>query len=469
MNLLSLFTKDEPIGGLEISETHVRLAFLKLEDKKNFSVKIKALEEISLPAGVIQEGRVKDITKLVISLKELLAKTGALRYIIISLPSDTIYFHTYSFPKTLGDKKLEETMQLTVGFQLPIDPDTVYLDWEKMSAEEKNEIALAAAPKEVINAYLEAMRQVNIKTVAVEFHSLSFLRVAEIPEGGRTLVQHSTTSGTTLSVAEGRSLAFMRFLPQKYVSDKRLPREISKILKFYEVEKGVLPQTKEFEKLQAVEVFSHHSSVTRHPSKWIIALGAAARGLLPRSEDDIISLMPVGTEEAYEHQRAIAFSEFWSNLAVALVFFIVIIFVGTWLFMVSLQERSLGELESLSAVSIPTESSDLKKRAAKFNELIRKGVVLAQTLPRWQGVVLELRKEATVGIAISSLSLPSPEARMNITGIASDRETLNAYKRSLENSPLLADIDLPLTNLELGEDIPFNISFSLKNPGALYE
>ena len=57
---------------------------------------------------------------------------------------------------------------------------------------------------------------------------------------------------------------------------------------------------------------------------------------------------------------------------------------------------------------------------------------------------------------------------MILTGISTDMETLNQFKKSLQSSTYLASIELPITNLEQKTDIPFSISFKLKDPNSLF-
>jgi len=53
--------------------------------------------------------------------------------------------------------------------------------------------------------------------------------------------------------------------------------------------------------------------------------------------------------------------------------------------------------------------------------------------------------------------------------MAGDRDTLNLFRDKLKTSAILTNINLPLTNLDQKSDIPFTISFDLKNPSLLYK
>ena len=146
-DILKLFTRDEPIAGVEINDDFIRLALLdiksnesdkklgkKLEKpEKNIQViEIKALGEKSLKEGVIINGELKDKASFVGALNNLLGEIKPrIRYAIISLPSNNVYSRIYSFPKTVSSEKIEDAMKLSIGFQLPNKTEDIYLDWEK--------------------------------------------------------------------------------------------------------------------------------------------------------------------------------------------------------------------------------------------------------------------------------------------------------------------------------------------------
>lgn len=467
MRILNLFTKNEAIGGLEISETHLRMVVLGWKNKKLRTLKIKKIKEVPLPAGIIQKGRVVQADKFTKTLKNLLKNMNGLRYVIPSLPPNDVYFHLYSFPSTIKKKELEKTMELTVGFQLPVDPETSYLDWEKAN-EEKNEISLATIPKRVINDYIDAFREAGLNVVAVEFHSLSLVRSLDTTPDKVQVVRQKLKNGTTLSVIEGRDLKFVRFLPKNRVSDKQVAQESDSVGKFYAAKSKITPVHTEHTKLSPLKSFLDNETVAENPSKWIIALGAAIRGIIPPSQDDLISLMPVGTEEAYQHQKMRLYVGFWSNLTVGLSIFFIAAFISVWLLMVSLQERSLAEIEILTPSAPNKELGDIRARTLALNAIIKDGISLMENMPRWKNIMTEIEKHTTSGIIIHSLSFPSPSSTITIRGASLDRPSLIAYKASLEDSSLFLNINLPIDNISLSKNIPFVISFTLSDPTQLY-
>lgn len=455
-----------PIAGLEISETHVRTVLLERIGRKKPSFVIKKISEEPIPEGTIRDGRVVNKAVLASALKKLFR--GERRYVIMSLPVRNIYYGVFSFPATVKDKRLEEAMDLTIGFQLPINPKEFYLDWEKNTESPENEILLAAIKKEILDEYVEATRTAGLYVAAVELHPMSFLRVADIAEDASVVVEQFSPSEQMLYAIQGRVLRFLRSVPKDKASADITDQEKRSVVQFYAVEQKKEPEIQSFEDMKPVALFLKDAVVAKNPSAWLIALGAAARGLVPRAEDDLISLLPIGTEEAYDRQKMIAFAEFWSNAIVGVALLIVLTFTGAWTFMVSLQESVLRGVGTFAQQTEPAPSDDAEKKATEWNTAVEKGLGIVTSLPRWADTLEYIEGLTIDGIIIHALFLPSPESVFEIRGVARDRATLNNYKKVLGEASLLANATLPLANLELRRDIPFAITFSLKDPSLLF-
>ncbi len=498
-SITRLFTREEPIAGLEINDTHLRLALLEAtkekvvvaptppqdatqkqksnrrpKPKKETRTKmvVKALAEEQLSEEVVAEGAIKKKEEFASALKRLLKKTSApVRYVILSIPANNVYTKVFSFPRAVRGQKLEATMQLTVGFQLPIKLENAYLDWEKVKTQDdlsESKVFLATIAKSIINDYLTAATSAGLKVVAVELHPMSLARVLEASPEQPTLIRMLGKSSATIAVVRNRATHFIRVLPYAFIPEKDISVEIEKIARFYETEYEPISAQFLPEEMRLIQPLSSHPEIQKESSKWIVSVGAAARGLIPRSEDELVSLLPVGTEEAYEYQKAATFAGFLSNLIVGLSLFFIAAFVGTWFFVISMQERLNAQLQNLALLPLPADAVETEKRAHRFNNLVGTANNLVEGVPQWSILLEELQLRVTPGIIITRVSLSAPEAVLYITGAAETRPQLNEFKKSLEASTMLTQISLPLTNLEQRNNIPFSISFTLQDPEALY-
>ena len=69
-------------------------------------------------------------------------------------------------------------------------------------------------------------------------------------------------------------------------------------------------------------------------SDWFSVLGSAARGLIPRAKDIIISLAGTGTEEEFRQHRTINFIKIWKNVILTSLSFILIAFIAIDAFLI---------------------------------------------------------------------------------------------------------------------------------------
>lgn len=468
MRLTHLFTKDEPIAGLEVSETHLRLALFELTEEKQPHAVLKLALEEALPQGAVRDGTLANPAAFSATLRTLLTRAGGdVRYVILSLPSDRVYAKVFSFPKAVQGQKLEETMKLNVGFLLPVNVNDVYLDWERIESSRENELFLATLKKSVVDAFVRAAATVGLNVTAVEFHPLSMARAIDVQRNVPSLIVAPGPSSTTLFIVHERTVRFTRVLPHAAVSDTHLDDEIRKLKDFYESRGGRVDRTLSLHDAKIVGPTSNHPLLRDDNGKWLVSIGAALRGLIPRSMDTLISFMPIGTEQAYEYQRAAAFTEFLSSLTVGVSAFFALIFIGAWIFMGTLQQNFRRQSEALSSVPAPTDLPALEDRAQQLNGLVQAASSIAETAPRWEDVIGELRARSVEGITISSLTVPSIRDTFGINGVAFNRTQLNAFRKSMQESELFSEASIPPTNLEQKENISFTMSLRLKDASTI--
>lgn len=467
MNLVRLLTREELISGLEISDTGLRIILL---ERVKAGISIKCAQEVLLPSGVVVDGKLKDSAALTGVLRELIKKCEhKIRYAVISLPPDTAYAKVFGFPKTIQGERLEESMKLTVGFQLPVKPEDVYLDWESIGSSKDNEIFLAAMPKAEVDKFVSAVEAAGLKPVAIEFYPTSLARAIDTAGKEAVLVKMPTASSTLLAVLYKQYPYFCRVLPKTMFDEAKIAEEERKISDFFESEKKVKPEALEVKEAKIIYELYNHPAVKQGNGKWLVAAGAALRGLVSRSQDALISLMPVGTEQAYEYNKAIRFSSFIMNTTTSLAIFFIAMFAGSWLFILSVNQRSLDAVKNFSLTQVSPEVIMLENRAKSLNEEILIASNIVKAMPDWSNTVDEIRSRVTTGIVVNNFSVSKPSEPIKLSGVAKTRSNLNDFKKSLEESPMFITLDIPLSNLGKKEDIPFTASVMLKDVSTVYK
>jgi hypothetical protein len=203
-------------------------------------------------------------------------------------------------------------------------------------------------------------------------------------------------------------------------------------------------------------------------AKWLIALGAVIRGRIPEGQDKLISLLPVGTEEAYAYQKATVFGMLLRNLTVGISIFFVISYLGAYILILSLAQQANKTVIASSMSPVFPELLAKETVVNNTNAITKIAEIILKETPLWSSLLEELRARIINDIIISSFTANSIHEKILLVGVARNRNTLNNFKKNLQESPMLTEIELPLTNLDQKADIPFSVSFRIKDISTIY-
>ena len=463
MHLLDMLIRNEPISGLDIQDDAIR--FVRLEpEKKNRAERIAAAEEVKIPPGTVTDGTLNDVGSFIKALKKLKKKVPKkFRHVVLSIPGDHVYSRIYMFPPSIQGKKLTETMQLTVGFQLPMKADEAYLDWQRIEQDvARNVVLLAAAKRSTLDPFFSVLEKEGFKIVAVEFHALSVTRALKPEHDEVLLLTEPRKEGLRVTAVERGTPWFRRLLSNAHIDKDGLDQELDRIAEFYAAKYGSVAKRTPIDEAPLAAVFSKFKTTKEAPGVWIASVGAAMRGLLPRAQDTMISLTSVGTERAYELQRAVTFAGLFSNLVAGVSAFFVAAFVGAWLFMTSIEQQTLGEIEALNALPTTVVVTDTYEEIQKHNALLMTSGSLLDSFLSWSGVITELSAVVGDDISVTNVSVGTTRGKQALTGIAKNRTAINTLKAAMEQSSSFSDVTSPLGNIGQVDDIPFSVSFQLE-------
>jgi Tfp pilus assembly protein PilN len=196
-----------------------------------------------------------------------------------------------------------------------------------------------------------------------------------------------------------------------------------------------------------------------------ITFGASLRGLMPREEDAIISLMPIGTEEAYERKRMLSFAKIASDLVSVLSIFFIILFLGSWILMTVLLGNIEKSLQRQS--SLPEGLIELKGQAVIFNETINQVDQLRQQTPKWSRFLERLGSFLAYGVTINRVD--ASIGGVTINGAALTRDSLLQFKTILEKTGLFSEVKIPFNYLEQKENISFSLILKFKDTEFIFK
>ncbi len=497
MRVFDLLIPKERIFGLEIQESRLRAVLLHSVRQK---VVLISSGEIRLKKDTIIKGKVKDKKALILALRKLFrAAKPSIKtpYCIVSLPESLVFTQTFQFPP-LPQEQITQAIKSDVSL-FPYPLDKAYMDWQEVKApniEGKIELLIAQGPKNKIDPYLEALDEAGLIPIAFEMPSISLSRIVDKPQKGASLGIYLTQDGIVSLVFKEGDLRFGRFLSFKeeipkvekidIQSDevrKTLVNEIRRVITFYQSqrkvkvsfssificgEKGKISKLAKYVtgqlqiKTSQAQAFINIKKIDfiKEDSSWLPVVGCALRGLVSRKEDNFISLLPVGTEEAYETKKRVAFASLWGNIITTLTVVLVIIFVSMWFLLHYLVQTTDEQLNLRAQIPIPEETSRLETEALEFNERIEIMKEIQKDILPFSPILAEIKNLIPEGITLNGLNIFSKEAEVILQGKADTRKHLIALKDNLESSLLFKSINMPLASIEKKENIEFNISFS---------
>ena len=470
MNLLNVISNEESIGGLAISDDSIR--FSRLKDSKS-GLKAELLVEEKISGKELAEGDASFIAKL---LK--FSRKNNIKYVIISIPTDSIFVKTYSFPVTMPDEKVKESINLTIDLQLPKKREEIYCDWMKLVDGEDKKILLSYVSRDYINKIISKIKKAGLKIVAIESHALSLARVIKQTKDEAVLIVDKENTTTSFSVIKNYQLFFSWAIPNDKL-ENNLSREITKIINYHDwfslpIKNLVLLgdfNTTEIKKLPikvvGAELIDELKLISKD-TKWFASLGAAKRGLMDRRDDKMISFMEIGTEKAYHQEKINTTVNFFIGISTALAIFFAVMFGGTWFMLAMMQNNYSQQISSFNLSASSENASTLREQASTFNDITSQVSSLVKKEPNWSKVTSEIKNKTTAGVIISNLSLPSASGQFSITGLAVNREAINNLKKSFESSSMFSEVNIPLNNLGKKVDIPFSMTFKMKDGQLIY-
>jgi len=187
--VLNMFFRKPPFG-VDISDYSIEIISLAGTIKNS---KLLAMGRITLEPGIFEDGKILGKEELKKNLKSLIEnpKFGKIKHplcgypkIIFAIPESKSYIHIFELPKNLkktttppppswkAPREVLELVKSQASQTFPYSLAELYFDFQIYD----QEILLIAAPKKIVNDYLEVFKDSNLTPVALEIESLSLAR-----------------------------------------------------------------------------------------------------------------------------------------------------------------------------------------------------------------------------------------------------------------------------------------------------
>jgi hypothetical protein len=184
------------------------------------------------------------------------------------------------------------------------------------------------------------------------------------------------------------------------------------------------------------------------PDTWAGALGTALRGIIPRGEDTIVSLMPVGTEALFREKQLAAFASFWGKTVAAVLTLTVVVFTGIFALAASMRKHLIETLAVQRRSENVVVAQSLSDRAKAFNELVER-VREALTKRRTGEDQLKFLFDMAAGtsVTLERISVQLDTNYLEIHARAPDRAAALAFKNKFDASGKFSSVDFPIASI----------------------
>jgi len=197
--------------GLDV--TGQRLRSLRLRRSGSRAIVIGAHEGATL-TGSIQSGSVTNVKALASGIRSLLAPIKATAAFVI-IPEQHAFVKTFDLPEDARSDE-GEAVRWEAAQYIPFDLNELYLDSQSRQSDGRTRATVTAAPKNVVDPFVQALDQAGIVTLSIEPPSLAAVRLLEqqqlTPLASALVLVLGETEGAVVVLENGQPM-FSASLP----------------------------------------------------------------------------------------------------------------------------------------------------------------------------------------------------------------------------------------------------------------
>lgn len=179
--------------GLDISDQSLKIVQLKKHSDK---IKMQSFGKYNLKKGIIEKGEIKNEAALIEAIKALIAKPifGSIttNNVVTCLPENQSFIKLISVENS--PNQISDLVSMEVEKFFPFALNKLYFDWQIIKKHTDSfDILVSAAPKDMIDSYIHALKIANLSVLAMETESISLCRalIKESPKQAKHEHDHS--------------------------------------------------------------------------------------------------------------------------------------------------------------------------------------------------------------------------------------------------------------------------------------
>ena len=475
-------------GGLSVSDSGLR--YVHFSDDGSIEK-----TSLRLPPGIVEDGKVKDKDNLIKALSALRnnikISKEEMAEVVISLESRVVYSQFFNLPE-LDEGALSEAAQLNIQMISPMPLNQAYYSYERIGKPSNGigfEYLAAFASSSVIDEWISALKESGFIAIAIEFQSLSSVRLAMesgvVDRSVISLLVDISDEGLGLSLIKNGNLYFDYFYPWKMIQgedkvistekfDASLISEINKVVnfaisKFGESVRALIVNSDSLGDREVALLSEKFPSikVLKIPVEkevccsFSAAAGAAKRAIATRSSDNLISLTPVKVTVEYFRTRMFSMIRLWRRAFIVILLFFIFSFGAADLFFRSIRInvaettiRDLSPAEAVELAALTSEANDFNKMIALVSEAKRGENKFEPIISKIVAIGGDVR--------ISKLSIQNIAVPVTLTGEAPSAESISKFSRRLSELKNISEIQLPLSSIVASANGKTSFTMSFK-------
>lgn len=480
------------LGGLEISDVAVRFSY--------FNGKIWKLESIKLLGGIMRGGQISDRGKFFEVLKRLKnqiplsEKSKKKISVVVSLNFSGVYSQVFNLP-LVSEKNLEEAAILNLQMASPLKPEEAYMGWQMIGRDEsamKVDILGAFISRKQVDDITSVLKEAGFLPIAAEPRALSLVRLIKqqavgfdikkpyivfsldneslsflIIKNGELYFEYNNSwtelrgDKKEISLSDFKSLVTIKLRQVLNFHTQHSPEKISEILV---ISLGLKQEIKNIIRenfsLPATELQLRFDKPLE--SEWFASLGSAIRAEMPRRLDQDLSLLGASMKEEFRRQQIASFIGFWRFFLSFAFGVIVIIFIGSYFFLLKMErdlKNSLGAVGSSELAQVDF----FRGEANRFNSLV---TTIKSIRQRNQSKAEALNKVNSIleltGLTLTQFNFTGFNTALTLTGRGNSAEDIQDLETKLKADNQFKDVKLSPTNVRQdNQGFSFSITFSM--------
>jgi hypothetical protein len=437
------------------------------------------LAEIKIPTETFIDGVLVNTELFIASIKNLV-KVGKFStpYVAICFPEVFAFTRGYILPIVPLDE-VNEAIAWHARDLFPFPEQDIYFDWKILKKNEKDyQTMVVAVQKKLIDPMLNSLVSAGLKPLRFEPDASAMARLLILKQDEHALLVDINPQGAYVTLVEGEKALFTTVVnngngdtPTMYLAN--IDQTLKEIATFYK-NKGILVDNSTIVvvtgEMASNDWVLHLNQLLNYPagvlktkmenSTYNKAYAAASQIIAPPLDDQSINLLPATTQNLYDSERDMLF---YKTLLGRICFMVAVLVILSFVsyMMISFERQRIDTNVKTLRKSTETQQANTQNLLL-LNSQAKNVVALAPFRKTVKDKLIVIQGLLNEKIIISGWDYDDSKLQFSISGIAQTREDLLAFKGSLDKTPDFTNINLPLGTLEIPLQVPFTITFLIK-------